>query len=93
MSVVNGKSLSSIEYPVSSIELLNPQSEIDFMLHASFRLARLAGSRSEPSIPNINSDNEMEEKNDHLEPKITRFFSTQRKINRDGKDVKIYDQG
>jgi len=44
-----------------------------------------------PSIPNRNSHNEMEEKNSYLEPKITRFLATQRKIYRYGEDVKIYD--
>jgi len=44
------------------------------------------------SIPNIHSHNEMEEKNGQLKPEITRFLTTQRKIDRYGKDVKIYDE-
>ena len=47
VSVVNGKSLSSIEYPVSSIELLNPQSTIrnvgNGTFLANYILSRIVG--------------------------------------------------
>jgi hypothetical protein len=43
------------------------------------------------SIPYKNSHNEMKDENGHLEPKITRLLATQKKINRYGKNVKIYD--
>jgi len=44
------------------------------------------------SIPNINSHNEMEEKNGQLKPEITRFFTPKKKIHWHGEDVEIYDE-
>ncbi|MGD8316036.1 MAG: hypothetical protein PVI17_14885, partial [Syntrophobacterales bacterium] len=68
--------LSSIPHPTSHI----------FSYSMLYALCSMAFS-----IPYKNSHNEMKDENGHLEPKITRLLATQKKINRYGKNVKIYD--
>jgi hypothetical protein len=77
---VSGK--TDREFKTSSIS--NPQSTI---LNLKFSPCSMLSL-----IPNINSHNEMEEKNGQLEPEITRFLTTKIKIDWHGKDVEIYDE-